>query len=105
METIENAVLRARADSLHNLICDMLRGPHVASMSGAQLARFTYLAGVALHNLPHAMLSSGGLAPCQLEDVNALDPSAEDGSWGRWATELADGFGIALPPTPRHRAQ
>lgn len=96
----KSEMLSARAVALHNLICAMLRSTHVQSMPPETLRKFTYRAGVALHNLPQEMLSPEGLTHSTLKDVNAIDPSANSGQWGCWATELAHGFGVSLPPSP-----
>ena len=87
----------AKATAVHDLVCNMLRGPHIRKMAGADLPAYTYKAGVALHNLPFVLTGDQPLTVAQLHDVNELDPSAASGVWGPWASELAATFGLALP--------
>jgi hypothetical protein len=91
---------QARAVAIQELICDMLRGPHVLRISGADLPTYIYKAGVALHNLPITAASGEILNEYQLQQINDLDPSAEAGKWGAWARRLAEAFGQSLPPAP-----
>ena len=44
-----------KAKAVHDLICEMLRGPHIRTMAGGDLPGYLYKAGVALHNLPFAI--------------------------------------------------
>ena len=86
----------AKAQAVHDLICDMLRGPHIRKMAGADLAIYTYKAGVALHNLPFVLVGEQPLTIEQLREVNELDPSATSGAWGPWASSLGAAFGVTI---------
>lgn len=89
----------AKAKAIHDLICKMLRGPHIRNIAGADLPAYTYKAGLALHNLPFVLAGEQPLTVAHLRDINALDPdlAAASGNWGPWASELAEAFGLELP--------
>lgn len=87
----------AKSSAVHDLICHMLRGPHIRNIPGADLPAYTYKAGVALHNLPFVLTGEQPLREAQLHEVNELDPNAVSGEWGPWASNLAAAFGVALP--------
>ncbi|WP_341744695.1 hypothetical protein [Azonexus hydrophilus] len=87
----------AKSQAVHDLICNMLRGLHIRKMAGADLARYTYKAGVALHNLPFVLTGDQALTEGHLLDVNELDPHATSGAWGPWTSSLSAAFGLALP--------
>ena len=87
----------SKAQAVHDLVCNMLRGPHIRKIAGVDLTAYTYKAGVALHNLPFVLTGEQALTEAQLHDVNELDPDAISDAWGPWATNLATAFGVALP--------
>lgn len=95
-----------KAKAVHDLICGMLRGPHIRTMAGGDLPHYLYKAGVALHNLPFAITGEQPLSEGQLRDINELDPNSSGGGWGPWAAELAAAFGYPLSPsTDQKRSQ
>lgn len=100
LEYVKRDPMKVRAEAVHDLICNMLRGPHIRKMSAEDLAAYVYKAGVALHNLPFMIIdpnvSYRPMDHCLLQEINALDPDALPGQWGQWAQELAGGFGITL---------
>lgn len=87
-----------KAQAVHDLICDMLRGPHIRQMSGADLAVYVYKAGASLHNLPFALTGEQSLSEAQLREINELDPVADLNDWGPLASRLAQAFCFDLPP-------
>lgn len=89
-----------KAQAVHDLVCDMLRGHHVQFMPEEELRAYTYNAGVALHNLPGCIARDNSLSIYQLEEINRLDPSTRGDGWGDWARRLAAGFGQSLPEKP-----
>lgn len=94
-----------RAKSLHDLICHMLRGGHVNKLNHDDLRDYIYSAGVALHNLPSAVLTGADISVFELNQINRLDPSAKPGEWGYWCKKIADDFHQELPssPDPKYR--
>jgi len=85
-----------KARALHDLLCEMLRGPHIHALDVDTLASYIQQAGIALHNLPFFVDGSLDIQPLDLEAINKLDPGAEAG-WGPWVSAFAATTGIELP--------
>jgi hypothetical protein len=94
-EQASRILLKNKADALHNLICNMLRGIDTNSMESDLLRKYLYDAGVALHNLPYATIGISMPSEEMLEDINMLDPDAKDGEWGPWVREYTEMMGYA----------
>ncbi|AOV18715.1 hypothetical protein BJI67_15840 (plasmid) [Acidihalobacter aeolianus] len=87
----------SRQITMENLICDMLRGQHIRSMSADDTKRYIYLAGAALHTLPFSERGRVEITEEQFRQIDALDPNAPLGRWGPWVEDLAKGFDLDLP--------
>lgn len=90
--------MTSKSTALEYLICDMMRGPHVWSMSLSELQVFIYKAGVALHNVPHFLGEDQEVPESILRSVAEIDPSANEDFWGEWVTNFCDKLGQDLPP-------
>lgn len=83
--------------ALHDLICAMLRGPHIRRVAGADLAIFVNRAGIALHNIPLSFANNEPIRESQLKAINEIDPDGGNETWGPWVTMFCSTIGQPLP--------
>lgn len=86
--------------ALHDLLCSTLRDGHIRSMRLNELQQYNYNLGVALHNIPEHLRKLGELPLTCLYEVNKLDPTGSDLSWGDWCIQFSTTIGQELPESP-----
>tara|TARA_B100000749_G_C18435924_1_gene470036 strand:- start:523 stop:798 length:276 start_codon:yes stop_codon:yes gene_type:complete len=84
-------------NALEYLICETLRGHHIGSMGEDELKRYTYKLGVALHNIPEELRKNRKLSVDTLVEIDLLDPSSTDETWGDWCRTFTNIIGQSLP--------
>jgi hypothetical protein len=83
--------------ALHDLICSSLRGCHIRDLNSIQLQKYCYNLGVALHNIPNELTTTGKVPPETYRSINELDPSGSKSNWGDWSIQFSHAIGQELP--------
>ncbi|QFT57089.1 hypothetical protein [Microbulbifer sp. THAF38] len=86
-----------KAKALHNLICSVLRGPHIRDLTLDELQSFTYKVGRALHNIPFYLAKGEEVEESILIEIDQLDPSSTKEDWGHWVKIFCAEFSQAIP--------
>lgn len=92
---------KVRAEAVHDLICEMLRGPHIRLLDKIASHHYLIGAGIALHNLPRYAVGDHVLSTHDLLAINDLDPQGAANVWGPWVKEFCAKTGHAAPPSPQ----
>lgn len=86
--------MNEQTKALETLICEFLRGGiDTSSMSTSELQIYMHQVGIALHNIPHNIVSGEPLDLGQLQSIDKLDPTSTKKEWGMLVKNIARKFG------------
>ncbi len=92
--------MKQNIEAIHDLICSTLRGPHIRSMDLEGLRSYVLNLGAVLHTIPSVIDEAGEIPLSSLLELNQLDPTGSEHSWGEWCVQLCETLNQNYPQTP-----